>query len=77
MQNAIQAVKKLDMVIVFAGSNRDYETKSSHRSSLKLPFEQEVLINKIKAVNPNAIAVLTAGVPFDIADLSQNRHSSL
>lgn len=71
LQEAIEAAKNSDMAIVFAGSNRDYETEASDRSSLKLPFGQEELINKVRAVNPNTIVVLIAGAPFDIVDLSQ------
>ena len=71
LQEAIDAAKNSDMAIVFAGSNRDYETEASDRRNLNLPFAQEELINKVRAVNPNTIVVLIAGAPFDIVDLSQ------
>lgn len=71
LQEAIEAAKNSDMAIVFAGSNRDYETEASDRRNLNLPFGQEELINKVRAVNPNTIVVLIAGAPFDIVDLSQ------
>ncbi|HEX9151600.1 MAG TPA: glycoside hydrolase family 3 C-terminal domain-containing protein [Flavobacterium sp.] len=71
LQEAIEAAKNSDMAIVFAGSNRDYETEASDRRNLNLPFGQEELINKVRAVNPNTIIVLIAGAPFDIVDLSQ------
>lgn len=71
LQEAIEAAKNSDMAIVFAGSNRDYETEASDRRNLNLPFGQEELIDKVRAVNPNTIVVLIAGAPFDIVDLSQ------
>lgn len=71
LQEAIEAAKNSDIAIVFAGSNRDYETEASDRRNLNLPFGQEELINKVRAVNPNTIVVLIAGAPFDIVDLSQ------
>ena len=71
LQEAIEAARNSDMAIVFAGSNRDYETEASDRRNLNLPFGQEELINKVRAVNPNTIVVLIAGAPFDIVDLSQ------
>ena len=71
LQEAIEAAKNSDMAIVFAGSNRDYETEASDRRNLKLPFGQEELIDKVRAVNPNTIVVLIAGAPFDLVDLSQ------
>lgn len=66
LQEAIEAAKKSDVAIVFAGSNRDYETETSDRTSLKLPFAQQELIDKVMAVNPKTIVVVIAGAPFDI-----------
>jgi len=71
LQEAIEAAKNSDMAIVFAGSNRDYETEASDRRNLKLPFAQEELIDKVRAANPNTIVVIIAGAPFDLVDLSQ------
>jgi len=65
-EEAIEAAKNSDVAIVFAGSNRDYETEASDRRSLKLPFGQEELIQKVLAVNPRTIVVMVAGAPFDI-----------
>lgn len=69
LQQAIEAAKQADIAIVFAGSNRNYETEASDRSSLKLPFGQEELINKVLDVNPNTIVVLIGGAPYDVAGL--------
>ncbi|MFV8342879.1 glycoside hydrolase family 3 C-terminal domain-containing protein [Flavobacterium sp. XS2P39] len=71
LQEAIEAAKNSDVVIVFAGSNRDYETEASDRRDLKLPFGQAELIKKIVAVNPKTIVVMIAGAPFDIEDISK------
>lgn len=69
LKQAIEAAKNADMTIVFAGANRDYETEASDRSSLKLPFGQEELINKVLEVNPNTIVVLIGGAPYDIGKI--------
>ncbi|NCQ58867.1 MAG: glycoside hydrolase family 3 protein, partial [Flavobacteriales bacterium] len=66
LEQAIQAAKISDVTIIFAGSNRDFETEASDRPDLKLPFGQEELIDKVLAVNPNTIVVMIAGAPFDI-----------
>ena len=71
LQEAIEAAKKSDVAIVFAGSNRDYETEASDRRDLKLPFAQEELIQKILAVNPRTIVVMVAGAPFDVDAVSK------
>ncbi|WP_163409923.1 glycoside hydrolase family 3 C-terminal domain-containing protein [Flavobacterium ajazii] len=71
LQEAIEAAKNSDVAVVFAGSNRDYETEASDRRDLKLPFGQEELIQKVLAVNPNTIVVMVAGAPFDIDTVSK------
>ena len=63
---AVAAAKKSDIAIIFAGSNRDYESEASDRKSLQLPFGQEELIAKVKAANPRTIVVMIAGAPFDL-----------
>lgn len=76
LQEAIDAAKNSDVAVVFAGSNRDYETEASDRRNLKLPFGQEELINKVMEVNPNTIVVLIGGAPFDIENL-KNKSKAL
>ncbi len=76
LQEAIEAAKKSDIAIVFAGSNRDYETEASDRKNLKLPFGQEELINKVREANPNTIVVIIAGAPFDIEGI-KNKTATL
>ncbi|MFV8376270.1 glycoside hydrolase family 3 C-terminal domain-containing protein [Flavobacterium sp. LB1P71] len=76
LEEAIEVAKNSDVAIVFAGSNRDYETEASDRRNLNLPFGQEELIKKIVAVNPKTIVVLIAGAPFDIEEI-KNKTSAL
>lgn len=71
VEEAINAAKNSDVVIIFAGSNRDYETEASDRASLALPFGQEELIQKVLEVNPNTIVVLIGGAPFDIGNIKE------
>lgn len=75
LQEAIEAAKNSDVAIVFAGSNRDYETEASDRRTLSLPFGQEELIKKVLEVNPRTIVVLIAGAPFEIDDLSKKTNA--
>jgi beta-glucosidase len=69
LEEAIEAAKNSDVTIVFAGSNRDYETEASDRADLKLPFGQVELIGKVLEVNPNTIVVMIGGAPFDIGSI--------
>lgn len=71
LQEAIEAAKNSDIAIIFAGSNRDYESEASDRKDLELPFGQEALIEAVLEVNPNTIVVMIAGAPFDINNIKE------
>ncbi|MBT8219398.1 MAG: glycoside hydrolase family 3 C-terminal domain-containing protein [Bacteroidia bacterium] len=71
LEEAIQAAKNSDACIVFAGSNRDYETEASDRADLELPFGQEELIEQILEVNPNTVVVIIGGGPFNIKGIKE------
>lgn len=71
LEEALEAAKNSDIAIIFAGSNRDYETEASDRRNLQLPFGQEALIKKVLAVNPNTIVVMIAGAPFDLQEIEK------
>ncbi|THD66856.1 glycosyl hydrolase [Robertkochia marina] len=75
IEEALEAVRSSDLTIVFAGSNRDYETEASDRASLDLPFGQEALIEKVLEIDPNAIVVVIAGGPFDIQHVSEQSNA--
>ena len=75
LKEALEAAKKSDLAIIFAGSNRDYETEASDRKDLSLPFGQEELIQKVLAVNPNTIVVIIGGAPFDLYTIKEKSSS--
>lgn len=61
--DAINAAKISDAVIVFAGTNANYESEGFDRKDLILPNKQDEFIENIAAVNKNLIVVLTTGSP--------------
>lgn len=71
LNQALEAAKNSEVAVIFAGSNRDYETESSDRKDLSLPFAQEELIEKVLEVNPNTIVVFITGGPFDIENINE------
>jgi len=75
LDEAINAAKNSDATIIFAGSNRDYETEASDRADLNLPFGQVELIEKVLEVNPNTIVVIIAGAPFDINSIKEKSNA--
>ncbi len=60
---AIAAAKKSDAAVLFVGTSSNFESEGFDRSDLKLPDDQDELINKIAAVNKNTIVVVTSGSP--------------
>ncbi len=71
LEEALAVAAQTEQVILFAGSNRDYETEASDRVDLKLPFGQVELIEQVLEVNPNTIVVIIAGAPFDIGSIKE------
>ena len=69
---AVEAAKKSDIAVIFAGSNRDYESEAADRRDLQLPFGQEELIDRVKAANPNTVIVMIAGAPFDLRKVEKD-----
>ena len=73
LKEAVKLAESSDIAIIFAGTNREFETEGTDRSDLKLPFGQDDLIRAVAAVNPKTIVVLVAGSPLD---LNSARNSS-
>lgn len=72
ISEAVETAKNSDVAIIFAGSNRDYESEAADRKDLQLPFGQEALIDRVKEANPNTVIVMIAGAPFDLQKVEKN-----
>jgi beta-glucosidase len=66
LKEAVELAKKSDIAIIFAGTNREYETEGTDRSDFKLPFGQDELIRAVATVNPRTVVVLVAASPLDL-----------
>jgi Beta-glucosidase-related glycosidases len=69
LAEALEAAKKSDVAIIFAGLNHDYDTESSDKNTFSLPYGQVELVQEVRKVNPNTIVVIIAGSPVDMAAL--------
>jgi beta-glucosidase len=63
---ALEAVSKASIVLFIGGDNRSVETEGTDRTNIMLPFDQDKLISKIAASNPNIITVIASGAPNDL-----------
>nr|MDO8112898.1 glycoside hydrolase family 3 C-terminal domain-containing protein [Candidatus Sigynarchaeota archaeon] len=59
----VAAAKQADIVIACLGLGLGYEREGHDKNSLELPPEQDALMRRLAAVNPNTIAVLITGSP--------------
>lgn len=69
LDEAIEAARKSDVAIVFAGLNHDYDTESSDKQTFELPYGQVEMIQEVCKANPKTIVVIIAGSPVDMSAL--------
>ena len=67
MAEAVEAAKKADLVIFFAGDNREVETEGSDRKSIMLPSGQDELATALAKANQRLVTVIVSGGPVDIS----------
>lgn len=66
LAEAIAAAKSADAVVVFAGLSPVYEGEGFDRRDLKLPQDQNDLVDAITRAVPNAVVVLNGGTPVEM-----------
>lgn len=71
LKEAVALAAKSDIVLFFAGDNREVETESADRRSITLPNGQDELLEAIAAVNPRIVTVVVAGAPVDLGTVDK------
>ena len=66
LQAAVEAAKKADVVVVFAGLPDSIESEAYDRENMALPECQNMLINALAGVQPNTVVVLHNGSPVEM-----------
>ena len=69
LNEAIDAAQSADLVIFFAGTNKQIETEGSDRKNIMLPGGQDELIAHLASVNDNIVSVLISGGPCDLNEV--------
>ncbi len=64
--DAVEAARRADKAVIFAGLPDSFESEGYDRSHMKLPECQERLIREIAEVQPNTIVVLHNGSPVEM-----------
>jgi beta-glucosidase len=71
LAEAVKVAKGADLVIFFAGDNREVETEGSDRKNITLPSGQDELAQALAKANPRLVTVIVAGGPVDVSTVSQ------
>ena len=68
---AVELAKKADIVLLYIGLDEISESEGLDRAHMKLPQSQVDLIEAVAAVNPNVVAVMSAGSVVEMPWLPQ------
>ena len=60
---AIAAARNADVALVFVGPGTTAETEGMDRTSMRLPDEQNALVEAVVAANPNTVVLVNSGGP--------------
>lgn len=71
LEQAIEAAKGADAAIIFAGLPDRYESEGYDRKHLRMPANQNQLIEAIAAVQSNVVVVLLGGSPVEMPWIGQ------
>ncbi|MBQ5534366.1 MAG: glycoside hydrolase family 3 protein, partial [Lachnospiraceae bacterium] len=63
---AVNAAKKSDVAVIFAGLPDIFESEGYDRTHMRLPENQNVLIEEVLKVQPNVVVVLHNGSPVEM-----------
>ena len=70
MAHAVKAAGQADLVIFFAGDNREVETEGSDRKTITLPSGQDKLASALAKVSKRLVTVIVSGGPVDVSTVS-------
>ena len=66
LEEAVEAAKKAEVAVVFAGLPDAFETEGADREHMRLPDNQNELIDAVAAANPCTVVVLHGGSPVEL-----------
>lgn len=69
---AIQAAQTADAVIFIGGTGHEQESEGRDRADMTLPYEQDKLLERVLAANPNTVVVIISGSPVDMSQWINN-----
>ena len=71
LEEAVALARESDAVIYIGGLNHDYDTEGLDRRDMKLPYDQDAVIEALLDARPDTVVVLYAGSPVEMPWLSR------
>jgi len=66
LERAVASAAAADAAIVVVGTNDEWETEGSDRTTMSLPGRQDELVRRVVAANPRTAVVVNAGSPVTL-----------
>lgn len=66
LKEAVCLAGECEQVIFIGGLNHDYDVEGQDRSSMKLPYDQDHVIEEVLAANSNTVIVMIGGAPVEM-----------
>ncbi|MGH9307535.1 MAG: glycoside hydrolase family 3 protein, partial [Acidimicrobiales bacterium] len=63
MESAVALARRCDAAVVVVGLNSGWETEGRDRTTMSLAGDQDELVARVAAANPNTVVVVNAGSP--------------
>jgi beta-glucosidase len=63
LDRAVAAAAAADAAVLLVGANDDWESEGHDREAMDLPGDQDALVSRVVAANPNTVVVVNAGSP--------------
>ena len=65
-ERAVKLAAENERTIIFAGLNHDFDVEGMDKTTLKLPYHQDELIDAVLDVNPDTVVVIMGGAPVEM-----------
>ncbi len=65
-EEAVMKAKEFDQVVFIGGLNHEQDCEGNDRADMKLPYEQDQLIEELLEANPDTAVVMVGGSPVEM-----------
>ncbi len=67
-EEAAELASKYDQVILIGGLNHEHDSEGNDRADMRLPYEQDELIQEVLKANPQTVIVMMGGSPVEMGE---------